>query len=72
MRPPQHNAIASPMPHECKCYVPIWTRFIDFLLEGTKIMAVGQDALDKIVSVKGVLESLDLKLDDVRGFCGWS
>lgn len=31
-------------------------------------MAVGQDALDKIVSVKGVLESLDLKLDDVRGF----
>jgi hypothetical protein len=55
------------MPHECKCYVPIWTRFIDFLLEGTKIMADGQSALDAIVSVKGILESVDVKLDDVRG-----
>lgn len=30
-------------------------------------MADGQSALDAIVSVKGILESVDVKLDDVRG-----
>lgn len=60
MRPPQHNAIASPMPHECKCYVFVVglkaeiQALKDQLAAGSPIT---QEQLDAVVLGLGEIET---------------
>lgn len=42
--------------------------FINFILEGTKIMSFIQDAIDSLTTANDTLKSVDTKLDEVKAF----